>query len=118
MGRYVYESRADDFVWKYVFAGQSSEQYLIPETIGVGHMIYPKGDTHDTLVIYCSSNAVRKLKNCVRTNHPEVPNSYHPDRWPENPDHYFPCMVWTYALYIEDQLPNRRGERLRFWGEY
>ena len=50
MGRYVYES--NEYVWKYVFAGQGSEQYLIPETVGVGHMVYSKRDTHDTLIIY------------------------------------------------------------------
>ena len=115
MGRYVYESI--EYVWKYVFAGQGSEQYLIPETVGVGHMVYSKRDTHDTLIIYCSENAVKKLRNWVFNEYPEVPNKYDADRWPsEGP--YFPYMVWAYADYIEKQLPTRRGERLRFWGEY
>ena len=117
MGRYVYETGADDCVWKYVFAGQSSEQSLIQEIIGVGHMIYNQRETHDTLVIYCSKNAVRKLRNWVRHNHPEVPMDYTGDYWPkEGP--YFPYMVWVYANYIEEQLRTRRGDRLRFWGEY
>tara|TARA_Y100001937_G_scaffold128294_2_gene203826 strand:- start:2789 stop:3139 length:351 start_codon:yes stop_codon:yes gene_type:complete len=116
MGRYVYER--DTCVWKYVFAGQSSEQYLIPELIGVGSMVYNKRQTHDYLLIYCSENSVRKLRHWVRCNHPEVPDMYDADKWPEDEKLYFPCMVWAYANHIEDQLPTRKGERLRFWGEY
>lgn len=116
MGRYVYES--NNCIWKYVFGAQSSEQYLITELIGVGSMVYNKRQTHDYLVIYCSPNAVKKLRNWVYNNYPEVPKLYDEDKWPENEDHYFACMVWTYANYIEEQLPTRRGERLRFWGEY
>ena len=115
MGRYVYES--NECVWKYVFAGQSSEQYRIAEEIGVGHMVYNQRQSHDYLIIYCSPNAVSKLRKWVRVNHPEVPINYDGNTWPtEGP--YFPYMVWVYAKYIEDQLETRRGQRLRFWGEY
>ncbi len=117
MGRYVYER--DECIWKYVFGGQNSEQCLIPEIIGVGHMVYNKRQSHDYLIIYCSQKAVNKLRKWVRVNHPEVPNLFEEDKWPTNEDHYFPAMVWTYANHIEKQLKNnRRGERLRFWGEY
>lgn len=115
MGRYVYER--ENCVWKYVFAGQSSEQGLIPQEVGVGSMVYNKQQSHDYLIIYCSNNSVRKLRNWVRGNHPEVPDKYNQDRFPEEGP-YFPYMVWAYANYIEQQLPTRKGERLRFWGEY
>ena len=116
MGRYVYEG--SQYVWKYIFAGQNSEQGLIPQEIGVGHMVYNKRNSHDTLVIYCSKNAVNKLRNWVRHEHPEVPDKYSKeDAWNTIQD-FFPYMVWAYAAYIEQQLPRRRGERLRFWGEY
>tara|TARA_Y100000593_G_C4066254_1_gene216874 strand:- start:171 stop:518 length:348 start_codon:yes stop_codon:yes gene_type:complete len=115
MGRYVYES--DKCIWKYVFAGQSSEQCRIPAEIGVGHMVYNQRDTHDYLIIYCSPNAVKKLRNWVRINHPEVPINYDGEIWPSKGP-YFPYMVWVYANYIEEQLKTRRGQRLRFWGEY
>ena len=116
MGRYVYET--DNCVWKYVFAGQSSEQSLIPQEIGVGHMVYNKRETHDYLIIYCSAKAVSKLRNWVLNNcDQEVIDKCVKNVWPEEGP-YFPYMVWAYAQYIEDQLETRKGERLRFWGEY
>lgn len=118
MGRYVYETISNDCVWKYVFAGQSSEQSLIPQVIGVGHMIFNKRESHDYLIIYCSKKAVNKLRNWVIDNCGEtVVQNCIKEKWPEEGP-YFPYMVWAYAKYIEDQLPTRKGERLRFWGEY
>ena len=118
MGRYVYESISIDCVWKYVFAGQNSEQSLIPQVIGVGSMVYNKQESHDTLIIYCSPKAVNKLRNWVFDNcNKETITNCKEDIWPkEGP--YFPYMVWAYAEYIEKQLKTRRGKRLRFWGEY
>ena len=116
MGRYVYET--NNCVWKYVFAGQNSEQCLIPQEIGVGHMVYNQRETHDYLIIYCSQKAVQKLRNWVLNNcDKEVIDNCVKEKWPEEGP-YFPYMVWTYAQYIEDQLETRKGERLRFWGEY
>ena len=116
MGRYVYES--NNCVWKYVFAGQNSEQSLIPSLIGVGSMVYNKAQSHDTLILYCSKNTVKKLRNWVFDNCSDsVIQNCKEEIWPEKGP-YFPYMVWAYAQYVEDQLKTRRGQRLRFWGEY
>lgn len=38
MGRRVYEKNTEEFVWKYCFAEQESEQYRIAKEIGVGEL--------------------------------------------------------------------------------
>lgn len=49
MGRRVYERGTGEFIWKYAFAEQDSEQYRIPQEIGVGKHLPRKYD--DVVVI-------------------------------------------------------------------
>ena len=110
MGRYVYESRTGECVWKYWFAEQSSEQSRIPNELGIGHMIYNKKETHDMLVLYCSQSTADKLKTAALATCRGIPEeNVHPAFW---------HMVYNLGLFVEKQVPYHRGKRLRFWGEY
>jgi hypothetical protein len=110
MGRYVYENRTGECVWKYAFAEQSSEQSRISHELGIGHMIYNKRGTHDTLVLYCSQSTVNRLRQAVRHNCG--------DNGPQEKHDAFWYMVWNLANWVEKQIPAHKGQRLRFWGEY
>lgn len=51
MGRAVIEQKTGEFVWKYVFAEQGSEQSQIAEGLGIGKVEYPKDANYDVLVL-------------------------------------------------------------------
>ena len=110
MGRYVYENRTGECVWKYWFAEQSSEQHRIADELGIGHMVYNTRETHDTLVLYCSQSTANKLKNAALKTCRGIPT--------ENVHEAFWHMVYNLGLFVEKQVLHHRGKRLRFWGEY
>ncbi len=98
-------------MWKYWFAEQNSEQSYISKYLGIGHVIYAKRGTHDTLILYCSQSTVNRLRKAVidhcGAGGPE-----------ENKHEAFWHMVWHLADWVEKQIPTHKGQRLRFWGEY
>ena len=110
MGRYVYENLTGECVWKYWFAEQSSEQHRIADQLGIGHMVYNKRQTHDTLILYCSYSTANKLKNAAIKQCNGIPK--------EGVHEAFWHMVYNLGDFVEKQVPHHRGKRLRFWGEY
>lgn len=59
MGRYVYEN--NEYVWKYEFAKQASEQCRIAEEFNIGHIRFFDYEDHLTLHI----NDVEKLEKVL-----------------------------------------------------
>lgn len=132
MGRYVYEK--GNCVWKYIFAGQNSEQYLIAEHLGVGEIV-KQNDFGDTLRI--ERNDLPKLEQAL-IPHCEMLRNYKkflrklsPMGWIDDRQEkilytwlmandykgiYFWCMVRAFVKYIR-KSPTRR-KVFYFEGEY
>lgn len=51
MGRRIYDLETGDFIWKYVFAIQDSEQCRVYEELGIGELTYDEETNYDYLTL-------------------------------------------------------------------
>jgi hypothetical protein len=110
LGRYVYEKYSGEFVWKYYFAKQASEQYRIAEELGIGKIEYePEGFYGDYL--YLKREDIPKLKKWLKNSKTHLIKA----RFEGIDDKPFVEMVRTYEKFMER---HKDQPEFIFMGEY
>lgn len=133
MGRRVYEN--DEFVWKYVFAEQDSEQCRIANDLNIGKITY-HGD-YDCLTLSISD--VEKLEKVLEeaTDYKAANEEYNRLLEPYEKgvpyedykrinqrarelcyDIYFYQMIEAYIKYMKKTYEEEQREEFKFIGEY
>lgn len=100
MGRRVYEQKTGDFVWKYLFAKQGSEQSRITEELGIGTIAY----ANDYDVLTLTQEDRRKLEGWLQKG------------WLQNRE---PDIFWSMVkAYVEFMKQHKNQKVFYFEGEY
>lgn len=70
MGRRVYEQNTDEFVWKYAFGRQPSEQYRISDELGLGCTQDIRDDYGNPIldVLHLNLDHIEPLKDYLEEN--------------------------------------------------
>lgn len=137
MGRHVYEINTGEWIWKYSFAEQNSEQSRIAEELHVGEMEYPEPDEFYGDRLYIRKQDIQKLKEALCSNgHKKlikegdwkynalvsksggIPMNKKWEKvraWARKNDYWFWKMVEAYIKFMESYPET---EQFAFEGEY
>lgn len=134
MGRRIYHE--DNFVWKYAFARQSSEQSRIANELNIGEIT---SQTSDGDVLTLNISDVPKLKKVLEDNKESYEKAFkvHDSYWEGQKsldwkiadeadkaalevckDMYFFMMIEAFIEYMEKQHKENKTEEFDFEGEY